>query len=121
MPSSIAAMLAVSNCGRGREHGGQRRIAPKVTPRSRCLRSRNVKIATGIRNSRLPEEMTVQSGQPGAELRRDVGRHGLRILVGHHQRERVFVPRGDEAEHAVAAMPVVACGSTILKNASIRV
>src|SRR6187551_154178 len=40
------------------------RIAPKVTPRSRWLRSRNVKIATGSRNRNVPAAMTVQSGRP---------------------------------------------------------
>src|SRR6516164_4563423 len=39
-------------------------IAPKVTPRSRCLRSRKVKIATGRRNMRVPAAMAVQSVTP---------------------------------------------------------
>src|SRR3954468_23429290 len=39
-------------------------IAPNVTPRSRCLRSRNVKTATGNRNSTVPAAIAVQSVIP---------------------------------------------------------
>src|SRR5690349_22018630 len=38
-------------------------------------------------------------GDPRPELRRNEGGRGLRPPVGHHQRERIFVPGGDEAEH----------------------
>src|SRR5207237_4708206 len=40
------------------------RIAPKVTPRKRCFRSRNVKIATGSRKRNVPAAIVVQSGRP---------------------------------------------------------
>ena len=43
--------------------------------------------------------MTVQSVQARADLRGDEGRRRLGAAVGHDQREGVFVPGGDEAEH----------------------
>src|SRR5215471_2477542 len=39
-------------------------IAPKVTPRSRCLRNTKVKIATGKRTRRVPAAIAVQSVTP---------------------------------------------------------
>src|SRR6478609_2971774 len=40
------------------------RIAPKLMPRSRWLRSRKVKMATGSRNRTAPAAITVQSWRP---------------------------------------------------------
>src|SRR5689334_3723761 len=39
-------------------------IAPNVTPRNRCLRSRNVNTATGSRNKTVPAAIAVQSVIP---------------------------------------------------------
>src|SRR5215469_18680743 len=37
--------------------------------------------------------------QTGTQLRRDERRRSLRVAVSHHQRERVLVPSGNEAEY----------------------
>src|SRR5215217_5245536 len=97
------------------------RMAPKLMPRSRWLRSRKVKMATGSRNSTVPAAMTVQSWRPVPTW---LGMKGGAVCA------RLFVMISAKAysfqavmkqKTAVAAMPVAASGMTILKNASIRV
>ena len=45
-------------------HASHFLMAPNVTPRSRCLRSRNVNTATGNRNKTVPAAIAVQSVIP---------------------------------------------------------
>ena len=116
MPSAITPQ-ATSSSGPRRSHRGQRgcasgsdrrrqlvggqahlRTAPKVMPRSRCLRSSTVKTRMGTRKSVVP------GGDRGPVLAaladddRDEGRRGLRLAAGEQHRERVFVPGEDQAE-----------------------
>src|ERR1700722_14635337 len=61
-----AARLEISGAQLSKGHWSTHhfRIAPKVTPRSRCRRNRKVKIATGRRNRRVPAAIAVQSVIP---------------------------------------------------------
>src|ERR1043165_7692443 len=55
------------------------RIAPKVMPRSRCLRNSTVKNSTGSKNSVVPEDLAGQSRPPSAMM---VGMNGGEVCAG---------------------------------------
>ena len=78
-------------------------------------------MATGSRNRNGAGGDHGPVGQARADLGRDERRRGLRAAVGHDQREGIFVPRGDEAEHRRGGDAGGASGSTILKKACMRV
>src|SRR5689334_1820174 len=97
------------------------RIAPKDMPRSRWLRSRKVKIATGSRNRNVPAAITVQSGRPEPTWEGMKGgavwaRRLVMISAKAYSFQAVM-----KQNTAVAAMPVAASGNTILKKACMRV
>src|SRR5690606_15985975 len=97
------------------------RIAPKLMPRSRWLRSRKVKMATGSRKSTVPAALTVQSCRPVPTwLGMKGGAVWARRLVRMSAKAYSF-QAAMKQNTAVAAMPVVASGRTILKKACMRV
>src|SRR2546426_10327129 len=97
------------------------RIAPKVTPRSRCLRSSTVKNSTGSRNSVVPAAIAGQSRPPSPMM---VGMNGGEVcavpLVSSSAKAYSFHAKIRQ-KIAVVAMPVAACGSTTLMKACQRV
>src|SRR6266853_739304 len=93
------------------------RSAPNVIPRNRCLRSRTVNTRIGNRNSVEPAATAGQSWPPSPMM---MGMNGGAVWASpevnstanaysFHAKMRQKI--------AVATMPVVACGSTTLKNA----
>src|SRR5436190_10683584 len=97
------------------------RIAPKVTPRSRCLRSSTVNTSTGSTNSVVPAAMAGQSRPPSPMM---VGMKGGEVcavpLVSSSAKAYSFQAKIRQ-KIAVVAMPVAACGSTTLRKACQRV
>src|ERR1700730_475492 len=97
--------------------GAHLRSAPNVIPRSRCLRKSTVKTRIGNRNSVEPAATAGQSCPPSPMM---IGMNGGAVCASpevnstanaysFHAKMRQKI--------AVATMPVVACGSTTLKNA----
>src|SRR6266550_1747492 len=97
------------------------RSAPNVIPRSRCLRNSTVNTRIGSRNSVEPAATAGQSCPPSPMM---IGMKGGAVCASpevsstanaysFHAKMRQKI--------AVATMPVVACGSTTLKNACSRV
>jgi len=94
------------------------RTAPKVMPRSKCLRKSTVK-----NHDRYQEERRA-GGYRGPVLSaladddRNEGRRGLRVAGGQKHRERVFIPGENQAEDRGGRYPpVVACGNTTFTKA----
>src|SRR5690606_41370879 len=97
------------------------RSARKLMQRSRWVRSRRVRIASGSGNSTVPAAMTVQSCRPvptGLGMKGGAvwARRLVRISAKAYSFQAVM-----KQNTAVAAMPVAASGNTILKNACMRV
>src|SRR5262249_49185112 len=96
------------------------RTAPKVIPRRRCLRSRTVKTRIGIRKRVVPALTAGQSWPPSPMM---IGMKGGAVCaspeVSSTAKAYSFQAKIMQ-KIAVAAMPVVACGSTTLKKACSR-
>jgi len=80
------------------------------------LPEQNRKNADWDQKERRPAATAGQSCPPSPMMKGIERRHGLGVAGGEQHRERVFVPGKDQQKIAVAAMPVVACGSTTLKK-----
>src|SRR5665213_2450702 len=89
------------------------RIAPKVTPRKRCLRRRNVKIATGSRNRNEPTAITVQSVNPEPTCEGIKGGAVWALRLVRIRAKAYSFQAVMKQNTAVAAIPVTASGSTI--------
>src|SRR5690606_23785970 len=92
------------------------RMAPKVTPLSRWLRSTKVKIATGSKNSTVPAAITVQSGRPEPTW---LGMKGGAVCASRFVRisAKAYSFQATIKENtAVAAIPVAASGRTDRKS-----
>src|SRR5450756_128412 len=97
------------------------RTAPKVMPRSKCFRSRMVKHRMGTKNSVVAAATAGQSWPPSPMMK---GMKGGMVcaspLVSSTAKAYSFQAKIRQ-KMAVAAIPVVACGSTTLKKACSRV
>src|SRR5207253_11359128 len=97
------------------------RIAPKVMPRSRCLRNSTVKNSTGNRNGVVPAAIAGQSRPPSPMM---VGMNGGEVcavpLVSSSAKAYSFQAKMRQ-KIAVVAIPVAACGSTTFRKACQRV
>src|SRR5207253_7102036 len=93
------------------------RTAPKVMPRSRCLRSSTVNTTIGTRNSVVPAATAGQSWPPSPMM---IGMNGGAVWalpdVSSTAKAYSFQVKIRQ-KIAVAAMPVVACGSTTFTKA----
>src|SRR5258706_7468657 len=93
------------------------RIAPNVTPRNRWLRSRNVNTVTGIRNSRAPAAIVVQSvtPEPSCEGIKGGAVCAFRVVIisaNAHSFQAAI-----EQDTAVGALPLAPPRNTIFENA----
>src|SRR6201997_788735 len=97
------------------------RTAPKVMPRSRCLRSTTVKKRIGSTNSVVAAATAGQSCPPSPMMN---GMNGGIVcaspLVSSNANAYSFHAKIRQ-KIAVAAMPVIACGNTTLMKACMRV
>src|SRR5262249_35539264 len=97
------------------------RTAPKVMPRSRWRRSSTVKARRGSRNSVVPAATAGQSWPPSPMM---MGMKGGAVCaspeVSSTAKAYSFQAKIRQ-KMAVAAMPVVACGSTTFQKACRRV
>src|SRR5580692_8477038 len=97
------------------------RTAPKVMPHNRCRRSRMVKHRIGMKNNVVAAATAGQSWPPSPMMN---GMKGGMVcaspLVSRTANAYSFQAKIRQ-KIAVAAMPVVACGSTTLKKACMRV
>src|SRR5882672_10218642 len=107
-------------------HGGicieaHLRTAPKVMPRSKCLRKSTVKTTIGTRKSVVPAATAGQSCPPSPIM---IGMKGGAVCalpeVKSTAKAYSFQAKMRQ-KIAVAAIPVVACGSTTFTNACKRV
>src|ERR1700722_15410379 len=109
-----------SRCGT-RDLFGHLRTAPKVMPRKRWRRKRMVKHRIGIKNSVVAAATAGQSCPPSPMMK---GMKGGIVcaspLVSRTAKAYSFQAKIRQ-KIAVAAIPVVACGSTTLKKACRRV
>jgi hypothetical protein len=110
----MRTMLAGSHRERGQPVLVHLRMAPKVIPRSRCLRKSTVNTSTGSRNSVVPAAIAGQSSPPSPMM---VGMKGGEVcavpLVSSSAKAYSFQAKIRQ-KIAVVAMPVAACGSTTL-------
>src|SRR3981081_1990244 len=97
------------------------RTAPKVMPRSRCLRRSTVNTTIGTRNSVVPAATAGQSWPPSPIM---IGMKGGAVCALPEVRSTAKAYSFQakiRQKIAVAAIPVVACGSTTLTKAWKRV
>ena len=102
-PSAIRTEATISQGPRRRrarpcEEAGHLRTAPKVMPRSRCLRSRMVKTMTGSRKSVAPAATAGQSWPPTPMIVGMKGGAVWAVARGQEHGEGVLVPGEDQAE-----------------------
>src|SRR6478752_9759554 len=93
------------------------RTAPKVMPRNKCLRRSTVNTTIGTRNSVVPAATAGQSCPPSPMM---IGMKGGAVCALPEVRStaRAYSFQAKIRQKiAVAAIPVVACGSTTFKNA----
>src|SRR6476659_7543170 len=93
------------------------RTAPKVMPRSRCLRSSTVNMTIGTRNSVVPAATAGQSCPPSPMM---IGMKGGAVWALPEVRSTAKAYSFQakiRQKIAVAAIPVVACGSTTFTKA----
>src|SRR3954447_3081503 len=111
------ARMAVDDDRRGLVVDPHLRTAPKVMPRRRCLRSSTVKTRIGIRKSVVPAATAGQSWPPSPMM---IGMKGGAVWaspeVSSTAKAYSFHAKIRQ-KIAVAAMPVVACGSTTFTKA----
>src|SRR5712671_27783 len=97
------------------------RTAPKVMPRSSCLRSRIVKHRMGTTNSVVAAATAGQSCPPSPMMKGMKGGIVCAVPLVSSTANAYSFQAKMRQNTAVAAMPVAACGSTVLINACMRV
>src|SRR5581483_3817877 len=105
-------------CNRGPAH---LRTAPKVMPRSRCLRNSTVNRTIGTTNSVVAAATAGQSCPPSPMMK---GMKGGMVWASPLVRSTAKAYSFHEKirqKIAVAAIPVTACGNTTLRSACSRV
>src|SRR6266853_1111979 len=97
------------------------RTAPKVMPRSSCLRSRIVKHRMGTTNSVVAAATAGQSCPPSPMMKGMKGGIVCAVPLVSSTANAYSFQAKMRQNTAVAAMPVAACGNTVFINACIRV
>jgi hypothetical protein len=89
-------------------------IAPKVTPRKRCFRMAKITINTGMRNAKVPAAMADHSMPPRPSMVAMAGGAVRAFSLVNIKAKAYSFQTKIRLKTVVAAMPVAACGTTIL-------